>query len=52
MPKEQALKVAYIAALTKVIEKTPEEARKTALKDLVDTAQRELDDLKKSAAAK
>src|SRR5829696_5301585 len=52
VPKEQALKVAYIAALNKVVDKTPEEARKKALKDLVDTTQKELDELKKTVAAK
>ena len=52
VPKEQALKVAYIAALTKVIEKTPEEGRRKALKDLIDTTQKELDEMKKTVAAK
>jgi C-terminal processing protease CtpA/Prc len=52
VPKEQALKVAYIAALNRVIDKTPDEARKKALKELVEMAQKELDELKKTVAAK
>lgn len=52
VPKEQALKVAYIAALTKVIDKTPEEGRRKALKELIDTTQKELDEMKKTVAAK
>jgi C-terminal processing protease CtpA/Prc len=52
VPKEQALKVAYIDALNKVIQKTPEAARKQALKELADTAQKELDEMRKTAVAK
>ena len=52
VPKEQALKVAYIAALTKVIERTPEEPRKKALKEIIDTTQKELHDMRKAVAAK
>jgi C-terminal processing protease CtpA/Prc len=52
VPKELALKVAYVSALTKVIEKTPEEGRRKALKEIIDTTQKELDEMKKTVAAK
>ncbi|MEN3330808.1 MAG: hypothetical protein V7641_173 [Blastocatellia bacterium] len=44
---EQALKVAHIAALNKLIDKETNAERKAALKGALDTAQKELDELKK-----
>lgn len=47
VPKEQALKVAYKMALTKVLEKAKDEQTKAGLKDLIDKIQKELDEMKK-----
>ncbi|HJQ27264.1 MAG TPA: S41 family peptidase [Blastocatellia bacterium] len=49
VPAEQALKVAQVSALTKLIDKETSPQRKDALKGALDTAQRELDELKKGA---
>jgi C-terminal processing protease CtpA/Prc len=47
VPKEQALKVAYKMALTKLLEKTSDEQAKANLKGLIDRTQKELDEMKK-----
>ncbi|MGA9770956.1 MAG: S41 family peptidase [Blastocatellia bacterium] len=47
VPADQALKVAQVAALNKLIEKTSDAERKERLKGALETAQKELDDLKK-----
>ncbi|HKP84898.1 MAG TPA: S41 family peptidase [Blastocatellia bacterium] len=47
VPADQSLKVAQVAALNKLIEKTQDAQRKEQLKSALETAQRELDDLKK-----
>jgi C-terminal processing protease CtpA/Prc len=49
VPKELALKTAYLMALNKVAEKTTDEQRKKALKELADQAQKEIEDMKKVA---
>ncbi len=49
VPADQALKVAQVAALNKLIEKTADAERKQQLKGVLETAQKELDDLKKGA---
>ena len=49
VPADQALKVAQVSALAKLIEKEANPQRKDALKGALDTAQRELDELKKAA---
>jgi C-terminal processing protease CtpA/Prc len=49
VPAEQALKVAHIVALNKIIDKEPNAERKEALKGALDAAQKELDELKKGA---
>jgi len=46
VPKEQALKTAYIMALTKVAAATKDDDRKQALKGVIDQAQKELDELR------
>jgi hypothetical protein len=46
---EQALKVAHIAALNKIIDREASAERKDALKGALDAAQKELDELKKGA---
>ena len=49
VPADQALKVAQVSALTRLIEKETSPQRKDALKGALDSAQRELDELKKGA---
>lgn len=49
VPADQALKVAQVAALSKLIEKTPDAQRKEQLKGGLETVQKELDDMKKGA---
>jgi C-terminal processing protease CtpA/Prc len=49
VPADQALKVAQVAALNKLIEKTAAAERKEQLKSVLETVQKELDDMKKSA---
>jgi C-terminal processing protease CtpA/Prc len=46
VPKEQALKTAYLLALNKTVEKTKDEDLKNALKRTIDQTQKELDELK------
>lgn len=46
VPKEQALKTAYLMALTKELAATKDEDRRVALKGLVDQTQKELDEMK------
>jgi C-terminal processing protease CtpA/Prc len=45
-PKEQALKIAYIMALNKQVERTKDEGLKGALRELIDQTQKELEELK------
>ena len=52
VPKEQALKTAYLLALNKSLEKAKDEQLKNALKELIDKNQKELDEMKKVAKAK
>jgi C-terminal processing protease CtpA/Prc len=47
-PKEQALKIAYIMALNKQLERAKDEDLKGALKDLIEQNQKELDTMKNS----
>ncbi|MCA1624848.1 MAG: S41 family peptidase [Acidobacteria bacterium] len=47
VPKELALKTAYLMALNKSLEKTKEESMKGALKKLIEQTQREIDEMKK-----
>lgn len=47
VPAEMALKTAHLAALKQLLEKTPDEEYKAVLKQYVETAQKELDELKK-----
>lgn len=49
VPKEQALKTAYLIALNKSVEKTKDEGLKNALKGLIEQTQKELDEMKKTA---
>lgn len=49
VPADQALKVAQVTALNKLIENTSDAERKELLKGALETAQKELDDLKKGA---
>ncbi|MGI9056182.1 MAG: S41 family peptidase [Pyrinomonadaceae bacterium] len=51
VPKEQALKAAYLIALNKSLEKAKDEDLKNALKDLIEQNQKELDEMKKVAKA-
>lgn len=46
VPKEQALKVAYVAALTKSVEAIKDENMKTGVKALITQTQKELDEMK------
>ena len=46
VPREQALKTAYILALNKIVANTKDDDRKQALKGLIDQTQKELDELK------
>lgn len=47
-PKEQALKIAYLTALTKSAESIKNEGVKAGVKELIEQTQKELDDLKKT----
>jgi C-terminal processing protease CtpA/Prc len=49
VPAEQALKVAHVAALNKIIERETGAERKRMLQSALDSAQKELDELKKGA---
>jgi retinol-binding protein 3 len=52
VPKEQALKAAYLLALNKSLEKADSEEMKNALKQLIERNQKELDEMKKVAKVK
>jgi retinol-binding protein 3 len=49
LPAEQALKAAHVAALNKILDREADPERKQALKGALDTAQKELDEMKKGA---
>ena len=49
VPKELALKTAYVLALNKIAEKTPDEERKKGLRDLAAKTQGEIEEMRKSA---
>ena len=51
VPKEQALKLAYIIALKKSLETTKDDNVKNGVKGLIDQTQKELDDMKQIAKA-
>ena len=46
VPSDQALKVAHIAALEKVLAKVTEDERPNAIKRAIETVQKELDEIK------
>jgi C-terminal processing protease CtpA/Prc len=48
VPAEEALKTAHLAAVNKLVETTSDQRRKDQLKGLVQTLQKELDELKKN----
>jgi len=48
VPAGEALKTAHLAAVNKAVEKTSDQRRKDQLKDLAQTLQKELDELKKN----
>lgn len=48
--KELALKTAYVLALNKIIERTPDEQRKKGLRELVDQTQKEIAEMKSKEA--
>jgi C-terminal processing protease CtpA/Prc len=50
VPADHALKVAYVDALKKVQERTTDPDRKNALKGVIETAQKELDEMKAGKA--
>ena len=52
VPKEQALKVAYLAALNKSLANIKDEQVKNGLKGLIEQTQKELDDIKNVATTK
>lgn len=49
VPKEQALKVAYLTALKKSVDSIKDEGMKNSVKELIDKTQKELDEMKQSA---
>lgn len=49
VPREQALKTAYLLALNKAVERAKDENLKGAIKGLIEQTQKELDDMKKTA---
>jgi hypothetical protein len=49
VPKEQALKTAFLLALNKALEKAKDDNLKANLKDVIDRTQKELDEMKKTA---
>lgn len=51
VPKEQALKVAHIMAITKLHDAEKDPSTKAAIKRIIDEMQKELDDMKKIAKA-
>lgn len=52
VPKEQALKTAYILALTKALEKVPYEYIKAGMREIIAQTQKELDEMKKASKTK
>jgi len=46
VPKEQALKTAYIIALNKIVAATKDDDRKQAIKAVIEQTQKELDEIK------
>lgn len=50
-PKEQALKIAHIMALTRTVDSIKDEQTKAAVRQLIEQTQKELDDMKKVAKA-
>ena len=46
VPKEQALKTAYLMALNKELEKAKDDELRSSLKELIGTTQKELDEIK------
>jgi C-terminal processing protease CtpA/Prc len=52
VPRDQALKTAYLNALNKAYEKAKDENLKTNIKRVIDQTQKELDDMKASASKK
>ena len=49
VPKEQALKTAYIMALEKALEKVPYEYIKAGMREIINQTQKELDEMKKES---
>lgn len=49
VPKEQAMKTAYLAAMKKSSEKTKNDFLKNALKQIIEQTQKELDDMKSTS---
>jgi retinol-binding protein 3 len=49
VPRDQALKTAYLLALNKAVERAKDEGLKGAIKGVIDQTQKELDDMKKTA---
>ena len=52
VPADQALKVAHIEAMKKVLEKVTDSDRQRAIKNAIETTQKELDEITKSAKPK
>lgn len=52
VPKDQALKTAYLLALNKSLEKAKDDELKNALKEVIEKNQKELDEMKKVATSK
>ena len=52
VPKDQALKTAYLLALNKSLEKAKDDELKQNLKEVIEKNQKELDEMKKVATAK
>jgi hypothetical protein len=52
VPADQALKVAHIDAMKKVLEKVTDPERQRAIKNAIETTQKELDEITKSAKPK
>jgi len=50
VPRDQALKTAYLMALNKAVVKATDEGLKANIKRLIDQTQKELDDMKKAVA--
>jgi C-terminal processing protease CtpA/Prc len=50
VPSDQALKTAFLLALNKAMDKTKDDNLKTNLKNVIERTQKELDEMKKTAA--